>query len=75
MGYLLTSIVRDVIVVDNEEGVRPLDALSCALRVVSYPLSEAAHFIGGGFGPGGGLLGVFTELEILHELASLFIEY
>ena len=34
---LLTPASRDVIVVDNEEGIRPLDALSYALRVLSYP--------------------------------------
>ena len=30
---------------------------------------------GVGIGPGGGVLGVFTELVILHELARLFIKY
>ena len=64
-----------VTVVDNEEGIRPLDAFSCDLRVPSYPLAEAAHLIGVGRGPGGGVLGVFEELAILHELARLFIEY
>ena len=53
-------------VVDNEEVIRPLDVLSCALCVLSYPLAEAAHLIGVGHGPGGGVIGVFTELLILH---------
>ena len=75
VGDLLTSVGRYFIVVDNEEGIRPLDAFSCALRVISYSLAEAAHLIGVGSGPGGGVLGVFTELLILHQLASLFIEY
>ena len=60
---------------DNKEGIRPLDTLSCALRVPSYPLAEASHLIGVGCGPGGGVLGVFKELAILHELARLFIKY
>ena len=60
---------------DNEEGIRPLDAFSCDLRVPTYPLVEAANIIGVGRGPGGGVLGVFDKLAILHELARLFIEY
>ena len=39
------------------------------------PLAEAAHLIGVGRGPYVGVLGVFEELAILHELARLFIEY
>ena len=66
---------RDVILVDNEEGIRPLNALFCALRVLPYSLAEAAHIIGVGRGTGGGVLGVFTELAILHLLSRLFIEY
>ena len=62
-------------VVDNEEGIRPLDAFSCTLHAISYSLADAAYLIGVGRGPGGGVIGVFTELSILHELASLFIEY
>ena len=75
VGDLLTSVGRDFIVVDNEEGIRPLVKLPCFLCVLSYPLEEAAHLIRLGRGPGGGVLGVFTELAILHELARLFIEY
>ena len=71
---LLTCVGRDIMVVDKEEGIRPLDAFSCDLRVLSYSLEKAAHIIGVGRGPGGGVLGVFTELSILHELARLFIE-
>ena len=59
--------------VDNEEVIRPLDMLSCALRVISYPLTEAADLIVLGYGPGGGVIGMFTELLILHELARIFI--
>ena len=66
------SVVSGVVVVDNEEGIRPLDAFSCALRVLSYSLTEAAHLIGVGRVPCGGVLGVFTGLSILHELASIF---
>ena len=62
-------------VVDSEEGIRPLDAFSYALRILSYSLEEAAHLIGVGRDPGGGVLGVFTELSIIYELARLFIEY
>ena len=69
------SVGRDVMVVDNEEGICFLDSFYYALRVISYYMVEAAHLIGVGHGPGGGVLGVFTELLILHELASLFIEY
>ena len=64
VGDLLTSIDRDVMLVDNKEGISTLDAFSCALRVLSYSLAEAAHLIGVGRGPGGGVLGVFTELFI-----------
>ena len=69
------SVVRDVIIVDNEEGIRPLEALSCALSVPSYPLAEADNLIGVGRDPGSGVLGVFKELAILHELARIFIKY
>ena len=75
VGDIFTSIGRDVIVVDNEEGIHPLDALSCALCVTSYPLEEACHLIGVRRGPGGGVIGVLMELVILHEFACLFIEY
>ena len=47
---------------DNEEGICPLDAFSCDLRVLSYLLTEAAHLIGVGRGQYGGILGVFKEL-------------
>ena len=60
-GDLLTSVVRYAMVVDNKEGIRPLDAFSCALRVLSYSLTEAAHLIGVGRGPGGGVLGVLRS--------------
>ena len=60
---------------DNEEGIRTLDELSCSLRVTSYPLSEAAHIIGVGRGPGVCILRVLTELAVLHELAFPLIEY
>ena len=60
---------------ENKEGIHPLDMLSYALFVPSYSLAEAAHIIGVGRGPGGVVLGVFKKLEILHELACLFIEY
>ena len=53
-------------VVDNKEGIRPLGVFSYSLCVLSYPLAEAAHLIGVGRGPGGGVLGVFTELPIFH---------
>ena len=48
---------------------------SCALRVPYYSLAEEAHIIGVGRGPGGGVLWVFAELLILHEMARLFIKY
>ena len=73
VGDFLTSIDRDVVVVDSEEGIRPLNTFSCALCDISYSLSEAAHIVGVGRGPGGGVLGVFTELSILHELDHLSI--
>ena len=60
---------------DNEEGICPLNALSYALRFTSYPQAEVAHLIGVGRVPGGGVLGEFKELAVLHELARLFIEY
>ena len=47
-------------VANNEEGIRPLDAFYCALRVLYYSLEEAAHLIGVGHGTGGGVLGVFA---------------
>ena len=75
VGDLLTSIDRDVVLVDNKEGISTLDAFSCALRVLSYSLAEASHLIGVKRGPGGGVLGVFVEFLILHELACLFIKY
>ena len=60
---------------DNEEAIRTLDTLSFALCVPSYPLVEADHLIGVGRVTGGGVLGAFEELAIIHELARLFIEY
>ena len=60
--------------VNIEKGIRPLDAFSCALLVLSYSLAEATHRIGIGRGPVGGVLGVFAELPILHEPARRFIE-
>ena len=75
VGDLLKSVVRDVMAVDSEEVIRSLEALSCSLCVIYYPLAEAAHLIGVGNCPGGVVLGVFAELLILHELARLFIEY
>ena len=59
---------------DNKEGIRSLDVLYCYLLVPSYPLVEAAHLIGVGLGPGDCVLGVLTELAILHELARLFVD-
>ena len=62
-------------IVDNEEGICSLDAFYCALHVLSYSLAEAAHLLGVGRGPGGGVLGVFMKFSIIHEFASLFIDY
>ena len=62
-------------VVNNEEGIHTLDAFSRAFCVLSYELAEAAHLIGVGRGLGSGVLGVFAELLILHELARFFIKY
>ena len=36
---LFTSVGRDFIVVDDKEGIRYLDALSCSLCIPSYPLA------------------------------------
>ena len=60
VGDILTSIVRDVMVVNNEEGICSLNAFSCALRVLYYYLAEASHLIEEGRGTGGGVIGVFT---------------
>ena len=60
---------------DNKYGIRPLNAFSCGLRFPSYPLAEAAHLNVLGRGPCGGVLGMFEELAILHELSRLFIDY
>ena len=62
-------------VVNNKEVIRSLDAFSCALRVLSYSMAEVAHLIGVGRGPGGGVLKVFAELSILHELSRFFVDY
>ena len=59
-GDLLMSVDRDVMVVNNEEGICSLNAFSCALRVLSYYLAEASHLIEEGRGTGGGVIGVFT---------------
>ena len=75
VGYLLKSVGRDVMVFNEEEGIRSLDTFSRALRVLSYCLAEAVHLIGVGRGPGGGILGMFAEFFILHEMARIFIEY
>ena len=75
VGDIFTSIGRDVTVVDKEEGIRSLDALYCYLCVPSYPLEEAAYLIGVGRGPGGCILGMLTELVILHDLARLLVKY
>ena len=72
---LLTYVGKDVILVDNEEGIRPLGTLLCSLHVTSYPLAEAVHLVVVGHGPCGGVHGVFTELAMLHDLARLFIKY
>ena len=75
VGDLFTYVVKDVMVVYNKEGIHPLDVFSCAFRVIYYSLAEAAHLIGVGRGLSGGVLGMFMELSILHELDVLFIEY
>ena len=75
VGDLFKSVGRYFIVVDNEEAIRTLDTLSFALCVPSYPLVEADHLIGVGRVTGGGVLGAFEELAIIHESDRLFIEY
>ena len=60
VGDIFTSVNRDFIVVDNGEGICPLNALSCSLCVPSHPLAEAAHLIGLGRGPGGWVIGVLV---------------
>ena len=75
VGDLFLSIDRDVIVVDTEEFIRPLDSFSYALCVTPSRLAEAGHLIGVGHGPCGSVLRNFEELAILHELAFPFIEY
>ena len=42
-GGIFAFFSRYVIMVDNKEGIHTLDALSCDLCFLFYPLVEAAH--------------------------------
>ena len=51
--YVLASIRRDVIVVDNMEGVGPIDSFTDALGNYTNALAQAAHIVGVRSGPYG----------------------
>ena len=53
VGYVLVSLRWDVIVVDNMEGVGPIDSFTDALGTYTNALAQAAHIVGVRSGPYG----------------------
>ena len=74
VGDVLASVCWDSVIVDDMEGVGPIDSFSNSLGTYTNALAEAAHLVGVRSGPDGRKTGVHAELVVLEVLASLFIE-
>ena len=46
VGYILASVLQHVVVVNNVEGVGPIDSFALTLRTYTDTLPQMAHFVG-----------------------------
>ena len=53
VGYALASVRQDFVLVDNMEGVGPIDSFTDALGTYTNALAQAAHIVGVRSGPYG----------------------
>ena len=74
VGYVPASARRDVVVVDNVEGVDPIDPFTNTLGPYTDALARVAHLVGLQSGPDEREAWVFAELAVRDVLASLVIE-
>ena len=74
VGYFLASFRRDVVVVDNMEGVGLINSFANALGTYTNSLAQAAHLVGVRSGPYGRKGWVLAELALREVLASLLIK-
>ena len=64
----------DVVVVDDMEGVGPIDPFTNALGPYTNALAQAAHIVGVLIVPDGHKAWVLAELAVREVIASLLIE-
>ena len=70
---LFASIVGDVFVIYDKEGIRAFNALAFYVWSCSYALSEVSHLVVEGLVPYVGAFRVFARLAVLQKLAGVLI--
>ena len=65
VGYLFSTVVRYVLVVDEEEDIGAKDAPTCAIGASSNAPAQATKFFGVGLVPSVCVCGVLAELAVL----------
>ena len=74
VNYVPASVRWDIVVVDNVEGVGPIDPFADALGSCTDALSQTAHLVGVQSGPDGHKAWVLVELAVREVLVTLVIE-
>ena len=75
VGHVLASVLWDVFLVNDVEGVGPIDPFADALRpYYTYTLAQTANLVGVQSGPDGIKAWVLAELAVHEVLASLVIK-
>ena len=74
IGYVLASVRRGVVVVNNMEGVGTIDLVADALGPYTNALAQADHLAGVRSGLDVRKAWVLAELSVRDILASLLIE-
>ena len=74
VNYVPASVRWDIVVVDNVEGVGPIDPFADALGSCTDALSQTAHLVGVQSGPDGHKAWVLAELAVREVITSLIIE-
>ena len=74
VGYVLVLVRQDVVIVNDMEGVSPIDPFAVALRTYTYALAQTAHLVEVQSGPDGCTAWVLAKLAVREVLASLVIK-
>ena len=74
VGAVFASVCRDVIVLDDMEGVGPINPFVSALGPYTNALAQATHLVGVQSGLDGRKAWVLVELVVCEVISSLLIK-